>query len=211
MIVMMIDLDEKDKQHAVSENQPDSGAETPLTDEQKVRVQELYDQYFKKVPVETITDAVRQQIEEIIALVNSLKAEIQFKRSGALEKKVLMQEKLASLKQAGKFKINENEFEKFYHGVDEYIKLLDTMLQEVDRDLAFYQSYMSPTPPEFITVERAAPDSFEQVLALRFKMVRKNVKNAKHDLAISYSRYSFGFESQMRQILYVESVVQHSH
>jgi hypothetical protein len=210
MIVMMIDLDEKDSR-PVPENQPDNGADKPLADEQKARVQELYDKLFKKVPVDQINDAIRQQLEEIITLVNSLKDEIQLKRNGALEKKAVMQEKLASLKQSGKFKINEHEFEKFYHGVDEYIKLLDTMLQEVDRDLAFYQSYMSSTPPEFITVERAAPDSFEQILQLRFKMVRKNVKNAKHDLAISYSRYCFGFESQMRQILYVESVVQHTH
>jgi hypothetical protein len=207
---MMIDLDDK-KDSLPTPEQPDNGADKPLTEEQKARVQELYDQLFKKVTVSEISGAVRQQLDEIVALINSLKDEIQLKRGGALEKKALMQEKLAALKQSGKFKINEGEFERFYHGVDEYIKLLDNMLQEVDRDLAFYQSYASTTPPEYITVERTAPDSLEEILQLRFKMVRKNVKNAKHDLAISYSRYCFGFESQMRQILYVESIVQHSH
>jgi len=187
---------------------PELSDQTPEQEqERQEKLKQFYAQYFKDIPFGSLTEHVKQLLDGILFLIESLKTEINLKRSGVLEKKSLMQEKLASLKTSSKINVNDAEFDKFHKSIDEYVRLLDSMMQEVERDLAFYQSYLSPNPPAHISVERSAPDAFDAILGERIKMVRKNVKNAKRDLAVSYSRYCYGFEAQMRQIVYVESLL----
>lgn len=89
----------------------------------------------------------------------------------------------------------------------EFVHLLEKMIAEIDSEIAFYSGLISDSPPAQILVYKDEPDDFKGHLENRIASIKKYVKNAKRDLTISYSRYCFAFDAQIRQISYIEHVL----
>lgn len=170
--------------------------------------EKIMQEHFKKVSVGTISDVQRARLQYAIDLLITLKDEVLEKKRGALEKKECIKDKISHLKESGKVNIDEEEFRKTETSVAEFVGLLDKMIDEINRDVIFYQSLLSDNPPSHVFAYKDESDDFGDQLENRISSIKKYAKNAKRDLAISYSRYCFGFDAQIRQISYVEVVLQ---
>jgi hypothetical protein len=182
---------------------PNQSENLHLSPEQGVTLKDV----AKQVPVGELTQDLREKLSFAVQALAELKVEIESKKTGALEKKNFIKDKIASLRDSGKVNIDENEFKKSEGSVEHFVQLLDKMMHEVDNDGAFYVSLLSDKQPETMYAFNFEPDDFQKLITRRIQSIKKYVKDAKRDLSISYSRYCFGFETQIRQITYVEHVL----
>ncbi len=203
----MADKDNKN----LTQDQETTLHDAPKTAEEREQMmQKFMQENLKKIMVTDLDATQRAKIEEAVQALSALRDEILEKRSGALEKKNIIRDKVAFLQASGKVNINDDEFKKSDKSVDEFVTLLDKMISEVERDIAFFNSLLDDkNRPEHILAFNFESDDFADHVANRVSGVKKYVKSAKRDLAVSYSRYCFGFDAQIRQISYVEYVLKH--
>jgi len=81
------------------------------------------------------------------------------------------------------------------------------MQLEVADDSAFYTSLLSQKPPENVFVLKFESDDFGVYLDKRLWTVKRYVKSAKRDLSVSFSRYCYGFDSQINHLSYIEQAI----
>jgi hypothetical protein len=186
--------------------------ESANTEEQiAAQRQKMYDEVTEKIPTTSLQGTLKASLLAAVQALEALKNEIEEKKQGAVEKRSLIKEKVQALCDSGKVNIDTTEFEKSDVSVKEFVGLLDRMIQEVDADYVFYKSFTENEPPATITVFKVEQrGSFEDVIKERIDMIKRYVKTARRDLAVSYSRYCYGFEAQIRHILYVEQVLKRS-
>ncbi len=164
-------------------------------------------EFTKQVAVTPLPNEVKKQLISSVALLTELRQEIENKKAGALEKRAIIKAKIDALRASEKVNIDDAEFKKSEESVEHFVQLLDKMIQEVASDEKFYASLTQDTPPATMTAFKFDSDDFLQLISSRIVSIKKYVKNAKRDLSISYSRYCFGFDAQIRQINYVEHVL----
>jgi len=180
--------------------------ENKLTIEQKAELERL----FKHVEVAPLNDDLSALTTKAIKVLNELKQEILDKKKGAVEKQNLIQSKIADLKTFNGITVDENEYKKSEVGVEEFVSLLDYMTEEVSSDVNFYSSLLSDSPPKAVWILKSEPDTFSQYLTNRLKHVNKYVRSARRDLSVSYSRYCYGFDAQIKQIGFVEQYLKNA-
>lgn len=187
-----------------------SALEPVVVDTARPNDLETLKEYLKQVDVTSIAPATRLKFQEAVDALIALKEEIVEKKQGALDKKDFIKSKINDLKISGKVNIDDQEFGKSESSVHEFVRLLDTMVTEVERDITYYLSLLSDTPPAQIFAFKFESDLYEDHIKNKTQSIKKYVKTAKRDLSISYSRYCFGFDAQIRQITYVEQVLKYS-
>ncbi len=202
--------------HIFEESQEESKNDAILTaadaqavapENEAVMRQKLYDEVTHQIDTTPLQGELKIQLARAVALLHDLKQEIEGKKGGALEKRQLIRAKVTALCDSGKVNVDQSEFDKSDVSVHEFVGLLDRMIEEVDADYQFYKQLASDTPPPTMLVFKVEHGSFEEVVKQRIEMIKRYVKTAKRDLAVSYSRYCYGFEAQIRQILFVEQVL----
>ena len=184
-------------------------ADVQITDHDDVAMtrQKLYDEVTHQINTTPLHGELKLQLVRAVESLHGLKQEIENKKIGALEKRQLIREKVTALCDSGKVNVDQSEFDKSDVSVHEFVGLLERMIDEVDSDYQFYKMLVSDTPPATMLVFKVEHGTFEEVVVQRIEMIKRYVKTAKRDLAVSYSRYCYGFEAQIRQILFVEQVL----
>ncbi len=191
----------------VTESTPD-GQSPELTDSEiAAERQKMYDEVTQKIPTAPLHGELKVSLDRAVEALHSLKQEIAEKKQGAIEKRQLIREKVMALCDSGKVNVDASEFEKSDVSVQEFVALLDRMIEEVDTDYVYYKELASDQPPVTMIVFKVERSGFEEVIKERIEMIKRYVKTARRDLAVSYSRYCYGFEAQIRQILFVEQVL----
>lgn len=184
-------------------------SDVQMTDHDDVAAtrQKLYDEVTHQINTTPLQGELKLQLARAVESLQDLKQEIERKKGGALEKRQLIREKVTALCDSGKVNVDQSEFDKSDVSVHEFVGLLERMIEEVDADYQFYKLLVSEAPPATMLVFKVEHGTFEEVVAQRIEMIKRYVKTAKRDLAVSYSRYCYGFEAQIRQILFVEQVL----
>ena len=113
------------------------------------------------------------------------------------------------MSESKKVRIDKAEFERSEKSAHSYTQLLDGIINELSGEIAYYNVFISDDAPpiEKIPVPIQAPDKIEDYLELQMNGVKRYLKNVKRDIAISFSRYTFGFDEQLKHLTYVESYI----
>lgn len=144
-------------------------------------------------------------IKKIIEELQELKGEIEDKRNSFLNQNELIQEKLYKFTKSGKFKFDQDHYQKAQESIIKYEKLLEDIIKEVDIELNFCTSLVSEEPPKSIKVLNSSTDNFEKFLDEKLKSLKRYIKKIKKDLRVSFSKYNFSFDTQLRNLNYVEA------
>ncbi len=150
----------------------------------------------------------RAKVDEALALLEELKKEVIAKKEEALGKSAVIKARVDDLVTSGKVQINRDEYAKSEESVQQYAGLLDNIVTEISNEEARLTEFLNPAI-EFTVVAFYESDDFVACVEEKVNIVRKYVRNIKKDLNVSFSRYSFGFEAQMKRILHVESYIRY--
>lgn len=168
-------------------------------------VQQLEEQGLKLMPVDEVPSSLVEDSKGIIKELESLKNEILKKKVLAREKSLLIKEKVDFLLNSGKVHVDKSEYEKSEVSVEKYTKLLTTIIAEIDHETAYFTQFTTGEKPNNIVVPQEVNDEFGIFFKKKIKHARKYAKNMRKDLNVSYSRYCFGFDAQLRRISFIES------
>lgn len=163
-------------------------------------LKKLHESITKKVAVTELSENTKAALNSALGLLQSLKEKILLTQQNTREKSTLVQEKIAQLRATGKVKFNDLEFEQSNKRTDHFIRLLEQMNLEIERDCAFYTPFIQGGWEPEISAFIFESDEFETFIIRRIVSIKKYVKNAQRDITIGYSRYCFGFDRQLQQL-----------
>lgn len=183
------------------------------SDREKIDYARLMEMMTKKIDVTDLPDVAKQQFSNAIQQLRDLKAEIIEKKEDALATSESIREKVYALREMKIVSIDEQAIIFSDERLKKFVELLDAMAKEIARSIEFYQSLIALDHPAQVVVMRDTPDAFDIYILDRVKNIKGYVKKAKKDLAVSFSRYTLGFDYQRRQVEHIEELVkniQHS-
>ncbi|MFH1254716.1 MAG: hypothetical protein V1646_04785 [bacterium] len=160
--------------------------------------------YIKPV-VQDFKIRLKKTIDELV----SIRLDIFNKKVEIVTKQNLIKEKITLLSESKKVRIDKAEFERSEKSAHSYTHLLDGIINELSGEIAYYNVFLSDEIPPLdkIPVPLQAPDKIEDYLELQMNGVKRYLKNVKRDITISFSRYTFGFDEQLKHLTYVESYI----
>ncbi len=164
----------------------------------------LIDQEFsrqsKKILATKLSEDIKKRLDQAVAILEELHANVLQKNKQALEKNNEIKNMVVELVKSGHIQVNEQEFKRSEESVLEYVGLLDDVKQEIESELSRALIMKNIKEGEECTVWKNSPDNYESFVEDRIKSLKRYARSVQRDLAISYSRYCFGFDSQMKQI-----------
>ncbi len=185
-----------------------SAGDTTVIDQDS---KEAYKQFIERLTVQfvivDIPDVSRQAFIQAVEQLKRLKSDVAIKKEHTMMLGMKIRDKVRSLVDTGSIKIDEDEFNRSDVSVHQYAKVLDDITAEIDRDINLYESVLQKNNGETFSVIGSQEKDFPAFIVERTRFVKKYVKDVSKDLAISFSRFCFGFQSQMKRVEYVEFIV----
>ena len=172
-------------------------------------VQQLAQVGRKPLSVASLNKGQQEKIVEILELLETLKREVSAKKEEALEKSALIKAKVHGLVSSGKVQIHHDEYMKSDESVQQYAVLLNNIIAEIQNEEGTFVKMLSGDLSRYVLVYLYESNDFGRYVEDKVGFVRKYVKNIRKDLNVSYSRYSFGFEAQLKRILHVEHFIRY--
>jgi len=205
------------KKKSVSE-QDQATVKKPFEDLSKEEQQKLKENFLKEfeqnhtklVDVIEITDDMRGRFQEVLQKLERLLNEVNGRKQLALEKNNFIKTKITKLAATGSVKVNQAEYDQAEESVARYSKVLDDIMNDIKNEAGFFYHSTKLELPNKIRVLNEQPDTFTEVAEGKFKFIRKYMKNIMRDLNVSYSRYCFGFDNQIKRLDYIEAYVKRS-
>ena len=201
--------------HTEQENLPDlQQAEAAANPDQEVNAAEATAQeFFKKVeekngkilPFDPLPRNEAAQLEQALLELEVLRNQLLEKITASQAHNDTIKGRVEALVEAKKIQINNDHYTHFDQSITTYISLLGNISQELEAELKLFVPYTLPTPPPVIMVHKDDTDDVRQYIQQKIRWIKRHVKTINKDLTVSYSRYSFGFDSQMKQLDMIES------
>jgi len=207
---MMLNEFENDNKGELVPNQPEH---VPTAEEQEKMdkiVQQFREENLKKIKVSPVSEALKNEFNEAVESLEFLKKEVLGKKEDAQNLSIAIKARVDSLLKYEEVNINQREYLEAEKSVTKYLDLLQSIVDEVSGEISRY-AMLFPTDGQLdeITVWKNDPSDFSEYVEYAVKNIRKYAKSVRKNLVVSYSRYSFGFESQLKKISYLESVLKH--
>lgn len=161
----------------------------------------------KIIAVNKLTDLSRSQILQVIDELSTLHRDVSKKNNEIQAKSVMIRQKVDALLGSGKVNIDQAEYKKSEASILQYSTMLNNICSELEAEKDFFSLFLSDKCPSHVIVLSKASDCFEEIAAIRVRLLRSYLKTVCRDLSISYSRYSYGFETQLNRISYIESCI----
>lgn len=148
---------------------------------------------------------LKKTIDDLVAI----RLDIFNKKVEIVNKQNLIKEKIDFLNESKKVRIDKAAIERSEKSALSYTRLLDGIINELSREIAYYNIFLTDEKPpqDKIVAPLQAPDKIEDFLELQLNGVKRHLKHVKRDIAISFSRYTFGFDEQLKHLTYVESFI----
>jgi hypothetical protein len=179
-------------------------SEEELKKKNEASLKEFIEKYTKNISVESALPKVKGDVEWVAKELLKLREEVVEKKKTFLEQQHQLNKKIEDLSKTGKLKIDTTEQKKTQDGFKQYENLLDDMIAETEKELSFCASLLAPEPPKTVKVLKTDFDDAEKFLSAKIRELKKFVKSVSKNLRVSYSRYNFGLESQLRRLEYLE-------
>lgn len=148
-------------------------------------------------------------VNEILQSLSHLGDEVLLKRDEAVKQSQAIKAKVGLLVESGKVHINQDEYHKSEESVIQYAGLLENIVNEITGEIAFFGLFVSDKAPRHVVVWNEDPDDFIEFIKAKVRFIKKYVKSIRKDLNISFSRYNFGFQAQIKRILQVEAYIRY--
>ncbi len=166
-------------------------------------LKKFFEQNTKEILLGKIGDEFKVKFKFIINDLVKLKKEIELTNNLFSEKLEQVNKKVDGLKNKGVIKVDEEITKKSEVGFENYKKLLNHFVEDVEYELSFYKSIVSDGPPKNIRVFKGVDGDYKVHLNLKIHGIKKYIKKTRKDLRISFSRYNFEFEEQDKKLNYL--------
>lgn len=173
------------------------------------KIEEIDPKTQKYLYIKPVEQNFKVKLKKTIDDLVAIRLDIFNKKVEIVTKQNLIKEKITFLSESKKVRIDKAEIERSEKSAHSYTQLLDGIINELSGEIAYYNVFLSDEKPpvDKIVVPLQAPDKIEDYLELQMNGVKRYLKNVKRDIAISFSRYTFGFDEQLKHLTYVESFI----
>lgn len=164
----------------------------------------------KEVILEPLAPALRASFIAALEEMLDLHKEIAEKMQSATHQNQTIKDRITALAEAKQVTINQDHYSHFDQSITTYVQLLGDIGNEIGREIASLARYADLTEPTTIRLLKTEPISSGVVfITEKTKWMKRHVKTVRKDLLVSFSRYRFGFESQIKQVEALEHMLQH--
>lgn len=162
----------------------------------------------KILPFNRLDADTNSQFIAALTELAALRDELMTKVIEARQHNEVIKSRVDQLVEAKKIHVNSEHYNHFDQSITTYVNLLLNISQELEAELIHFVPYTTETPPPVIMVHKDDVDDTTLYFIQKIRWIKRHVKTIRKDLMVSFSRYSFGFDSQMKQLDAIEAYMQ---
>lgn len=148
--------------------------------------------------------AITAELYESFSELLDLYTEIEGKRNQLLDVNLALKNKLQALKEVNKIVINEEVFDSNEASINRYVQLIEELIKEVREEVELFAMLIQAKKTYLVHASATPLQNPFEIVINKIKSAKRYIKNVRRDINVSYSRYSFGLNAQMKQISYFE-------
>lgn len=148
-----------------------------------------------------------KKCKEAISQLHELKKDLLEKQKVIIEQNKSIEEKVQKLKMLHpSIKINNEQRAAFEKDCDNYLKLLDSLMKEIDQRTEVIVKIIDASESKDKKVKTSTNEliMFIAQTQTNLAQVKQYIKMVKKNIAVSHSRFSFSFETQNKQLSFLE-------
>ena len=158
-------------------------------------------------PHDLFIDKLTNEGNKTIELLESLKLEIQSKQENILEQSAQFETRLHKLTTINKtIKIDTKQQRALHDDCAHYHEALRTLITDIDSKVAGWNTFLSSEKSPLVTKKDEELVLFSIYLKHRITQTKKFIKKINKDVTVAHSRFSFGFDTQQKQLNYLEHI-----
>lgn len=151
-----------------------------------------------------LTPPLPKKCKQSLEQLHALKVNLLEKQKTIIEQNKEIEEKIKKLSKINKsIKINHEQRTAFEKDCNNYMKAIDKIMQEIDQYTAVLRELQSPDQMKKITTQDDLI-AFNLYAKAAINQVKLYIKKASKNIAVSYSQFSYSFETQKKQLDYIE-------
>ena len=159
----------------------------------------------KELVLGDLSPECRLQLKKATKELELFEKEVEEKREQFSNQSKMRNEQLSKLEKMGALKIDQSNFQRSEIAFKEYEKLLDDILLEIKKELDFCSELSSEGSSKTVRVAKESTLNAKDYVNEKIKQLKKYIKKVQKDLRISFSKYNYGLESQLKELSYVEA------
>jgi len=156
-------------------------------------------------PETILTETLTSECQQTIQQLETLKQEIKTKQENIQRQNEDFENRLNKLTHANKsIKINDQQKMALHNDCAHFYQALEKLLADIDSKIAGWDELLTSEKSPLKTEKLNELLYFSLYLKQRIKQTKTFIKKIKKDVSVAHSRFSFGFDSQQKQLNYLE-------
>lgn len=150
-------------------------------------------------------DNIKETCNQTIKQLEDLKSEIKLKQDNIEEQKKQFEDRLKKLASVNKsIKIDSKQKAALHEDCAQFFSALDNVIKEIDQQISSWNEFLSSEKSPLKTKEQDKLIFAAMYLKQRVSQTKKFIKRTIKNVSVAHSRFSFGFDSQQKQLNYLE-------
>lgn len=167
-------------------------------------VRKLDAQNKKLIPSNDLPISLQDELVQGIDRLTDLRVEVTEKQKALLGQNKKIKDQIEEIAKAKKIAIKADKFAESEKSIEQYVTLLKNIEAEVEHEIAYLQRLHALKEPTFIVVHKYDPFLYEEYIASKVLSVKRYIKTVRKNLDVSFSRYTFGLENQIKSLQYLQ-------
>ena len=172
-----------------------------------------------QIMIHPIPQVVRKAFEMMMNDLFVIQSEIENKQNLANDQNRVIGERITSLVKEYDIEVNRSHYEHFVKSIATYMQLLHDIGREFRDEIILCHHVASLEEPKlydmpvnidlesykwFLGHDALTEEEKQTLLLGKIQQVKRHIKTVKKDLRVSFSRYLYGFDAQMKQVERIE-------
>ena len=159
---------------------------------------------LKMIDYTKVSDQGVADLHEAISRLLKVKEELEIRMIEAVTKNEDIKKRLEVLEAAGVIQIDHEQSKHFEQSIKTYLGLLYNITLELQEEINFFNPFFAQPRPKTVQVPESVQVDAAAFIRMSAEGMRRHAKTVSKGMLVSYSRYGFSLDSQLKQLNILE-------
>ena len=159
---------------------------------------------LKSVDYTNVSERSIADLASSISKLAEVKIELEKRMIEAITKNEEIKKRLESLETAGVIQIDHEQSKHFEQSIKTYLGLLYNITQELTEEIEFFKPFFATPRPATIQIPEQSNFDAADFVKVSAEAMRRHAKTVNKGMVVSYSRYGYSLDSQLKQLSILE-------
>lgn len=159
---------------------------------------------LKAIDFSVVSDQAIADLHIAISKLAAVKQDLEHRMVETVTKNESIKKRLEALEASGVIQIDHEQSKQFEQSIKTYLGLLYNITLELNEEINFFNPFFAQPRPAMVQVPEVITVDAQAFVRMSAEGMRRHAKTVSKGMLVSYSRYGFSLDSQIKQLNILE-------